>query len=227
MAKAKEVTIKLEPIKKITVRMEIIGDTDLMLNCMSRQTKKIMIFQQENPKKTPLPPVLEQDSNPWESIITSIHWLNPIEYHDEDISLYSQEEWEKYMKENKPCILSQAFIKSFKQAVITLFSSSGLKGTDLKRTLVSMQKLYPIEFAENRIYKNIVSTNEDGSGSPVLCECNIFSGWTTTVEFSAPQTIFTAKSLLNVVQATGEFIGIGTQRANGYGRYHIGKVDIL
>ena len=38
----------------------------------------------------------------WEQRITSIHWKNPIEYHDEDISLYTQEEWESYMKDNRP-----------------------------------------------------------------------------------------------------------------------------
>jgi hypothetical protein len=131
------------------------------------------------------------------------------------------------MTENQPCILAQAFLKSFKEAVITFYKSSGLKGSDLRRSMVLIGKLCPITFAENRLHKNIVNTQEDGRGSAVLLEANVFSGWRTEIEFMTPSNVFPKESMLSIIQSTGEFIGIGSQRANGFGRYHIGNVDLL
>ena len=227
MAKTKEINVNLTPVKKTHMRVEIIGDSDLMLNKMGRYTQKKMIWEQEHPKGSTLPDLYNQPTNPWEKVITSIYWLNPIEFHDEDISLYSEEEWRKYMTENQPCILAQAFLKSFKEAVITFYKSSGLKGSDLRRSMVLIGKLCPITFAENRLHKNIVNTQEDGRGSAVLLEANVFSGWRTEIEFMTPSNVFPKESMLSIIQSTGEFIGIGSQRANGYGRYHIGNVDLL
>lgn len=49
-----------------------------------------------------MPEIYNQGKNIWEGLITGIHWEKPITFHDEDISLYTQEEWESYMKDNRP-----------------------------------------------------------------------------------------------------------------------------
>lgn len=229
--KAKETigeVLNLEPIQRTYLKVELIGDSDLILHGMDRYTTMKMIWEREHPENTPLPAIFQQDkTNPniWQQLITSIHWLHPIEFHDEDISLYSQEEWERYMKENTPCILSRAFLKSFKEVVISFYKYTKLKGTDLRRSINITNPLCPVTFENVEIRKSIANTREDGGGSPVLSEANVFSGWKTEIEIKAPATVFPTESILAIIQSAGEFIGIGTQRANGYGRYHIGSVQ--
>lgn len=225
--KAEEKVISLGEFQKTHFRVEIIGDGELMLHKMDRQTERKLVFIQSNPKGTDIPPELDQPTNIWQKLITSIHWLNPIEYHDEDISLYSEEELTRYLAENQPCILATAFRKSFKETVTEFYKASGLTGASLKRSIVLCNTLCPIKFSESRVHTRIVNTREDGGGSSVLMTCNIFSGWKTEIEFQTATKVFPNKTMLQIMQTAGEMIGIGSQRAAGYGRYHIGNVDIL
>ena len=228
MAKAKEYqSVQLKKIKKTALSIEIIGDSPLMLRAMSRYTERKLLFQYDHAKGYPLPEEFSQHDCSWEQLITSIHWLNPIEFHDENISLYSREEWERYMVENKPCILAQSFLKSFKEVVITFYKAEKIKGTDLRRALNVVDYLCPVEFANCIPRLKIVNTREDGTGDPVLMCTNVFEGWSTRLTVECPESVFPKESLLNIVCTAGEFIGIGSQRANGYGRYHIGNVETL
>ena len=122
MAKAKSFTI--EPLKETTLKLELIGDTDLILHKRSRYYEQAECWKQAHDKGTKMPEIYNQSKNIWEGLITGIHWEKPIEFHDEDISLYTQEEWESYMKNNRPCILTQAFKKAFSETFITFFKDS-------------------------------------------------------------------------------------------------------
>ena len=90
MAKAKSFTI--EPLKETTLKLELIGDTDLILHKRSRYYEQAECWKQAHDKGTKMPEIYNQSKNIWEGLVTGIHWEKPIEFHDEDISLYTQEE---------------------------------------------------------------------------------------------------------------------------------------
>ena len=222
---AKKITI--EPIKETTMVITLVGDTDLILNGRGRLYVQSEVWKQGHDKGSDLPAIFKQSKNMWEQRITSIHWKNPIEYHDEDISLYTEEEWNRYMKENQPCILAMAFQKSFKEAFITFYKdSTGKKGTDLSRALNMGGTLFPITFSEVRIEDSIVPTSGIGSTS-VISSVNVFSGWKCEITVSCADIVFPAETVLSIINTCGKYIGIGTQRSNGFGRYHITDVKVI
>lgn len=224
MAKAKSFTI--EPLKETTLKLELIGDTDLILHKRSRYYEQAECWKQAHDKGTKMPEIYNQSKNIWEGLITGIHWEKPIEFHDEDISLYTQEEWESYMKDNRPCILTQAFKKAFTETFITFFKdSTGKKGTDIKRSLSMADYICPVNFESVEVVSNIVPTSGI-SASPVLCSSNVFHNWRTTIEVSCPDIVFPHETVLQLIETSGKYIGIGTQRANGNGRYHINPENV-
>lgn len=224
MEKAKSFTI--EPLKETTLRLELIGDTDLILHKRSRYYEQAECWKQAHDKGTKMPEIYNQSKNIWEGLITGIHWEKPIEFHDEDISLYTQEEWESYMKDNRPCILTQAFKKAFTETFITFFKdSTGKKGTDIKRSLSMAGSICPVTFSDVEVVSNIVPTSGI-SASPVLCSSNVFHNWRTTIEVSCPDIVFPHETVLQLIETSGKYIGIGTQRANGNGRYHINPENV-
>lgn len=224
MAKSKTFTI--EPLKETTLKLELIGDTDLILHKRSRYYEQAECWKQAHDKGTKMPEIYNQSKNIWEGLITGIHWEKPIEFHDEDISLYTQEEWESYMKDNRPCILTQAFKKAFTETFITFFKdSTGKKGTDIKRSLSMAGSICPVTFSDVEVVSNIVPTSGI-SASPVLCSSNVFHNWRTTIEVSCPDIVFPHETVLQLIETSGKYIGIGTQRANGNGRYHINPENV-
>lgn len=224
MAKAKSFTI--EPLKETTLKLELIGDTDLILHKRSRYYEQAECWKQAHDKGTKMPEIYNQSKNIWEGLITGVHWEKPIEFHDEDISLYTQEEWESYMKYNCPCILTQAFKKAFTETFITFFKdSTGKKGTDIKRSLSMTGSICPVNFESVEVVSNIVPTSGI-SASPVLCSSNVFHNWRTTIEVSCPDIVFPHETVLQLIETSGKYIGIGTQRANGNGRYHINPENV-
>jgi len=224
MAKSKTFTI--EPLKETTLKLELIGDTDLILHKRSRYYEQAECWKQAHDKGTKMPEIYNQSKNIWEGLITGIHWEKPIEFHDEDISLYTQEEWESYMKYNRPCILTQAFKKAFTETFITFFKdSTGKKGTDIKRSLSMAGSICPVTFSDVEVVSNIVPTSGI-SASPVLCSSNVFHNWRTIIEVSCPDIVFPHETVLQLIETSGKYIGIGTQRANGNGRYHINPENV-
>lgn len=224
MAKSKTFTI--EPLKETTLRLELIGDTDLILHKRSRYYEQAECWKQAHDKGTKMPEIYNQGKNIWEGLITGIHWEKSITFHDEDISLYTQEEWESYMKDNRPCILTQAFKKAFTETFITFFKdSTGKKGTDIKRSLSMTESICPVDFESVEVVNNIVPTSGI-SASPVLCSSNVFHNWRTTIEVSCPDIVFPHETVLQLIETSGKYIGIGIQRANGNGRYHINPENV-
>lgn len=229
MATAKKSTenqtqIQLGEIKVKKMIVTIVGDSDLILCKKARSYEREEIFKQSHPKGTKIPAELQQPYNMWEKLITSIHWLNSITFHDKDYSLYTQEEWETYMKENKPCILG----KAFKDSLAEGFKSFGFKdmtgrdGTDLKRT-ISFKSLIPVDFAMAGYDQHLAQTS-GLSRTNVLTQQNVFSGWSAKVEISYMDTCFPKETILELLNATGQMIGVGSRRKEEFGKYHITEV---
>lgn len=84
--------LEIEPLKETVVRLEIEGESDLILHKRSRYYEQSEVWKQAHDKGAKMPQIYSQGKNIWEGLITGIHWENPIEFHDEDIMLYTEEE---------------------------------------------------------------------------------------------------------------------------------------
>ena len=230
MAKKKETTttestISIEAIRTTKMRVKLIGTSDLILNKKARSFEREEIFKQSHPKGTKIPSNIQQPYNMWEKLITSINWRDPIVYHDEDYSLYTEEEWKDYMENNAPCILGKAFQESFKETFIScgFKDSTGKSGADLKRT-VSVSVKNPITFVQAGYDQHLAMTNGLNKVN-VLTQQNQFTGWTCDIEIAFLDGTFPKETILTLVQMSGNFIGVGSRRGEGYGRYTIGIVE--
>ena len=217
--------IKIEPIKENTLSFTIAGDSDLVLHKKSRQYVLSEVYKQNHPRGTEMPERFKI-KNEWEQFITGITWLKPITFHDDDPSLYCEEEWNDYMQNNVPCFLTYAFFKSFFEVFVTFFKeSTGKNGTDVKRAFVFNEQLAPIQFASARTDSSIAP----GSGinkTPVVSNVNILSGWRTSFSITVPEKVMPVDTVVSMVCTAGKYLGIGSRRAEGYGRYHIEEVKL-
>lgn len=225
---AKQKSLVIEQLKVTKLNIELIGDTDLILHKKSRSFEREQVWKQSHDKGAKVPLAFTESKNPWEKFITSITWENPITFHDEDSGLYTEEEWKEYMQNNRPCILPQAFQKSFAEAFKTFGfkDSTGKAGTDFQRALNIHGSKIPVSFV-NVEAASVLVPNGGISNTNVVCHQNVFSGWSCTVEINVPDIVFPYETILSVVDTAGKYIGIGSQRKNGNGRYHIGNVEII
>lgn len=214
-------TIKIEPLVEKLLTVKIEGDEDLILHKKSRNFIQSEVWKQNSTKGAEMPAKFLK-RNKWEQLITGIWWEKPIVYHDDDIMLYTEEEWNDYIKNNRPCILTQAFCKSFSEAFKTFgFKESTKKaGTDLQRALNFTHKIAPIDFASVQA-ESILVPNSGIDKTNVVCNQNVFSGWSCELQMCVPDKVFPIDTVISMIQASGKYIGIGSQRKNGMGRYHI------
>ena len=219
-----ETAINLEQIKPKTMIVTVNGTSDLILCKKSRSYELEEIYKQSHPKGTKIPAQFQQPYCLWEKLITSIHWKNPIVFHDSDYKEYTEEEWNRYMTENKPCILANSWIGSFSEAFIScgFKDSTGKAGTDLKRT-ISFDTLTPISFAQAGYDQHLAQTS-GLSRTNVLTQQNVFSGWTADVVIHYLPIAFPKETVLGIMQCAGQFIGIGARRKEGYGRYELAEI---
>lgn len=215
----------LKALTLATMTVELVGTSDLILCSKARSYIRKEVWTQSHPKGDTVPEYLDQPYNMWEKLITSINWMNPITFHDEDYSLYSEEEWKQYMAENTPFIFGKGFKDSFAEA----FKSCGYKkktgkdASDVKRVW-NIRLKNPVQFASVTYDQHLVPSKSQGNPN-VLSTQNVFSGWTCEMEITYLPSEFPKETVLEVIRATGKFIGIGSRRGEGYGRYTIGTVD--
>lgn len=228
MANKTESTITMDKISQKLLRVELIGNSDLILNKKCRSYERLEVYRQTHPKGTKIPKELDQEYNLWEHLITSITWDKPITYHDKDYSLYTEDEWREYMQNNNPCILTAAFVKAMGEAFKTFGykASTGKDGTDLKRSINFTSAKCPVKFSSATYEQKLVPTQGLRSTN-VVTQYNVFSGWKCTVEIACADSVFPIETIIDLLATTGKFIGIGTQRKNGYGHWDIGSIEAI
>ena len=219
MSKEKTVTIAQAKIMSFNVHIE--GTSDLHLCKKARSFELAEIFKQSHPKGTQMPAYLTQDYNLWEKLITGIHWEHPITFHDDDWSLYTEEEWTDYMTNNRPCLLGKAFQDSMKEAFIScgFKESTGKAGTDFKRT-ISIASIVPVGFQEAGYSQHLAKAN-DMRGTNVITQQNILHNWYCDVHIDALESAFPMETIINLLNTAGMFIGVGSRRGEGYGRFKV------
>lgn len=218
--KKEEVAI-LTPTKVIRLEIHIEGTSDLVLCKKPRSFELPEIFKQSHPKGTQIPDELNQPYNLWEKLITGIHWENPIEFHDDDWSLYTEEEWTDYMTNNRPCLLGKAFQDAMKEAFIScgFKESTGKAGTDFRRT-ISVESIVPVGFGEAGYSQHLAQTS-GLSRTNVITQQNILHDWYCDVHIDALENAFPQSTIVNLLNTAGMFIGVGSRRGEGYGRFKV------
>ena len=222
--KTKEKVITLNPIKTRVFTVHIEGTSDLILCKRAGSFELERLFTLTHDKGTQLPAELNQGYFLWEKLITSIHWEKPITFHDDDWSLYSEEEWKDYMKNNRPCLLGKAFQDAMKEAFIScgFKESTGKAGTDFKRT-ISIASIVPVSFGEAGYSQHLAKAN-DMKGSTVITQQNVLHDWHCDVQVNALESAFPKQTIIELFNMAGTFIGVGSRRGEGYGRFHVTEV---
>ena len=210
MAKEKIEVLEIKEVKPQTIKVHIVGDTDLVLNKMnSVTTRQLVDARKDKAKKIETP-------NVWEEIITSIHWR------DGDPVDFSEDGMRDALMNNAPCLTVFGLKKSFGEAVTRLGIDTYSTKFDASVNLLGSGGLVPITFAEWKLDEKLMSPKK---GAPVLVHLNRFSGWEADITLSYIDSVYSTEQLVNIINLAGFGIGIGSgRRSCGYGRYHIESV---
>ena len=192
-----------------TAIITIEGDGDLVLNKMnSRNTRALLADDRKKVKEQP---------NPWEDIITAIHWRDPLNMKD-TYKECSEEKMGELLKDNAPCISAFGLKKSFGQAVVRNEIDKYATKIDNALNVVAENGLVPVTFAEWAIDERMMSPKK---GSPVVVRLNHFRGWRAEITINYTDNDYSLSELVNIFNLAGFGLGIGSGRSSGYGRYHV------
>lgn len=204
--------IVLENIKVKSARVYIEGDSDLVLNKMNART--IRMLQSEDRKK------VREVPNPWEDIITAIHWRDPLPCKD-TYSECNEEMLYRLLKENAPCITAFGLKKSIGDAVVRNEIDNYKTKLDNAVNIVCERGLVPVTFAQWSLDERLMAPKK---GAPVTVKLNHFSGWKADFQLDFTEHVYSLEQIVNFINMAGFGLGIGSGRSSGYGRYHV--VDV-
>lgn len=204
---SKEIKIEVKPITINTTVIQIVGDSDLILNKMDAPTTRTLTDQRKDKAKTAEKP------NYWEEVITKIHWR------DGTPKEFTEESMKDALKNNAPCISAFGLKKSFGQAVVRNGIDKYATKFDACMNIVAENNLVPISFVEHHIDEKLMSPKR---GAPVLVKQNRFTGWSAEITIQyLDDGAFSLEQIIQVINYAGFSMGIGSGRTSGYGRYHI------
>lgn len=207
--------IELVDIKAMskTATITIEGDGDLVLNKMNaRNTRMLLADDRKKVKEAP---------NPWEDVITAIHWRDGIPCKD-TYQECSEDMMHKMLSENAPCITAFGLKKSIGQAVVRNEIDKYATKIDTALNVVADKGLVPITFTEWSLDEKLMSPKK---GSPVVVRLNHFSGWRATFRIDYTDSVYSLNEIVNIINLAGFGLGIGSGRTSGYGRYHVIGVE--
>lgn len=192
-----------------TVEVTIEGDGDIVLNKMNaRNTRELLADDRKLAKEVP---------NPWEDIITAIHWRDGIPCRD-TYKECNEEMMGNLLANNAPCITAFGLKKSFGDAVVRNEIDTYKTKFDNALNVVADKGLVPITFTEWSIDERLMSPKK---GKPVTVRLNHFSGWRATFRISYTDNVYSLNEIINIINLAGFGLGIGSGRTSGYGRYHV------
>ena len=205
--------LEIEPIKIKHAIITIEGDGDLVLNKMNARNRRALIA--EDRKK------VREVPNPWEDIITAIHWRDDLPttdtYKDCDEAMLKS-----LLKDNAPCISAFGLKKSFGQAVVRNEIDKYATKVDNAVNIVAIRNLVPITFAKWTLEETLMSPKR---GAPITTRLSHFSGWKAIFKMDYTDHVYSLDQLCSFINLAGFGLGIGSGRTSGYGRYHL--VDVM
>lgn len=214
--KSKEIVIKQFPTE--TIEVTIAGDGDLILSKMSDKAEQDLIDQQTGKAKGKG----KEAKDRWECLLGGVHWMDGPE------TDYSEEGWEKAMKDNRVGYVASGIKKGICDAVVRVLgeSKSTIANANIQ-ILPEKRDLVPIQFANVGYEEKIIS---NWKGQPLYSCRNIFNGWSCTFKVRYT-TNYTVDQIVECIQAMGFSNGIGAHRVGlkggTNGMFHVEKVTIL
>ena len=188
------------------------GDGDLILNKMN--ARNVRLLTAEDRKS------VSERPNVWEDIITSIHWLHPLECKNTYTDC-NEEMMNQLLANNKPCIPSFAFKKSFGDATVRNEIDTYATKINTAVNVVAPGGLVPITFSGWYVEQRLMSPKK---GKPLTVHLNHFQDWSAEFQIDYMDHVFSRDQILNIINLAGFGLGIGSGRTSGYGRYHITEV---
>ena len=202
-----EIVIRNMNVKHAHIFIE--GDTDLVLNKMNARNARTLIA--EDRKK------IREVPNPWEDVITAIHWRDPIKCED-TYKECNEEMMLKLLAENAPCITAFGMKKSIGDAVVRNEIDTYKTKLDNAINIISPRGLIPVTFSQWSLDERLMSPKK---GAPVTVRLNHFSGWKSDFILYYTDHVYSLEQLVNFINMAGFGLGIGSGRSSGYGRYHV------
>lgn len=208
----KKITVKPFEVKTMCVTIE--GDSDLMLNKMTRTSQKEIIgdFTGTTGKKTKAP------INMYQQLVESIHWMD-----GEETDL-TEEGWKNAIKNNRVGYSASGIKKGICDAAVRVLGES--KSTIINANLQVIPEkadLVPIEFTGHAIDESLI-TSQFPKGT-FLVYRNVFSGWSSTFKIQYRPDVFSTEQVIELVQAMGFACGIGCRRVGlkggTNGQFHV------
>lgn len=209
MATKKVQAIELKEIKVNEGIISIAGDGDLVLNKMNAPTIRALTDQRKDKAKSTEKP------DPWECVITSIHWR------DGSPTTFSEESLIDALKNNAPCITAFGLKKAILAAVVRNGIDTYSTKMDSALNIIAPGGLIPIRFSDHFIDEKLMSPKR---GAPVLVRLNRFAGWSADFKIQYTENVYGIEQIVNVVNLAGFGGGIGSGRTSGYGRFHVTNV---
>ena len=204
--------ISINRIEVKHVRVFIEGDSDLVLNKMNARNERALLA--EDRKK------IREKPNPWEDLITAIHWRNPLNCND-TYTECDEKMLKKLLNENAPCITTFGLKKSIGEAVTRNEIDQYKTKLENAININAPGGLIPVTFAEYRIDERLMSPKK---GAPVTVRLSHFCGWKADFQLDYTEHVYSIEQLVNFINMAGFGLGIGSGRSSGYGRYHV--VDV-
>lgn len=209
MAAKKVQAIELKEIKVNNAIITIEGDGDLVLNKMNAPTIRALTDQRKDKAKSTEKP------NPWECVITAIHWR------DGSPTTFTEESLIDALTNNAPCITAFGLKKAILAAVVRNGIDTYSTKMDSALNIIAPGGLIPIRFLDHFIDEKLMSPKR---GAPVLVRLNRFSGWSADFKIQYTENVYGIEQIVNVVNLAGFGGGIGSGRTSGYGRFHVTNV---
>lgn len=210
--KRNENEITINPIKVKHAHIFIEGDSDLVLNKMNARNERTLLA--EDRKK------IREKPNPWEDVITAIHWRDPLNMKD-TYTECNEETMHRLLSENAPCITAFGLKKSIGDAVVRNEIDQYKTKLENAINIIATRGLIPITFAEWSLDERLMAPKK---GAPVTVRLSHFSGWKADFQLDYTDHVYSLEQLVNFIDMAGFGLGIGSGRTSGYGRYHV--VDV-
>ena len=206
--------IAVKPIKLKTMYITIEGDSDLILNKMTKTSQLEIINDRTgktgNKTKAPI--------NMYQQLVESIHWM------DGDETNLTEEGWKDAITNNRVGYSASGIKKGICDAAVRVLGES--KSTIINaniQVVPDKADLVPIEFTGHAIDESIIT----GFKGTFLCYRNVFSGWSSTFKLTYRPDMFSAEQVIELVQAMGFAGGLGAHRVGlkggTNGQFHVVK----
>lgn len=210
-------TISVKPLNVETIEVTIEGDSDLILNKMTKESMDDLVGKQTGKtiKKS------KEPINQWQRLVESIHWMDGQE---ED---YTEEGWRHAIENNRVGYDASGIKKGLCDAVVRVLgeSKSTIANANIQ-VIPEKANLVPISFSNVAIDESVITNHR---GNAFVTYRNVFSGWSSKFKIQFMPDNFSVEQIVEILQAMGFAGGLGSHRVGlkggTNGQFHVTNVQ--